>query len=76
MKGRASDRRGLASRYDPSTPSGVDHERMFLLEQAGGIQFSPRDTRFCETCQRHIKFPPGKRPKAFKGWKCKECRAN
>jgi len=42
---------------------------MFLLEQAGGIQFSPR-----ETCQRHNKFPPGKRPKALKGGKCKECR--
>jgi hypothetical protein len=75
MKGRASDRRGLASRYDRSTPSGVDHERMFLLEQAGGLQFSPSNTRFCETCQRHIKMPPVRRTKAFKGWKCVDCRA-
>jgi len=47
----------------------VPEHLMFLLEQAGGIQFSPR-----ETCQRHNKFPPGKRPKALKGGKCKECR--
>jgi hypothetical protein len=75
MKGRSGTRYGIGDRYDLSTPGGIDQERQFQQALAGGLQFSPSNTRFCETCQRHIKMPPVRRTKAFKGWKCVDCRA-
>ena len=60
---------GAAVRHDRLSGSSIDDER---AKTGGGGMYFDYKRRFCQHCK---KMKPKEKIKAFKNWKCADCRA-
>lgn len=64
-----SKSQGWGTRYDKFSGEWIEKQRN--LGGATGV-FIKFNSRFCETCKQR---KPSDKTKAFKGWKCADCKA-